>query len=117
MQYVKDKVITLLGDGADVNKVSAITDMVEAAIIERLQDYNPQQDVLPVALGWIAVELVIARYNRIGSEGMTSESVDGHAATYNDDAGLDAYDGVLLRWAKRSGYIAGDPDDVKVKFI
>ena len=40
---------------------------------------------VPSALGWIVVELSIARFNRIGSEGMSSESVDGGTSSYIED--------------------------------
>ena len=43
------------------------------------------QDTCPVELDWVVVELVIQRFNRIGSEGLSSESVDGGANTYIDD--------------------------------
>ena len=37
---------------------------------------------LPAELEWIATELTIERFNRIGSEGIQSESVDGKSTTY-----------------------------------
>lgn len=41
--------------------------------------------VVPVELSYIVSELVVIRYNRIGSEGLSTESVDGYSATYSDD--------------------------------
>lgn len=41
--------------------------------------------VVPDELSYIVSELVVIRYNRIGSEGLTNESVDGYSATYSDD--------------------------------
>ena len=43
------------------------------------------QDNCPVELNWITIEMVIQRFNRIGSEGLSSESVDGGSNTYIDD--------------------------------
>ena len=43
------------------------------------------EDVVPTELEWIIIELTIERFNRIGSEGMHSESVDGKSITYNDN--------------------------------
>lgn len=40
---------------------------------------------VPSALGWIVVELSISRFNRIGSEGVSSESVDGGTSSYIED--------------------------------
>ena len=42
-------------------------------------------DEIPDALGWIVVELSVARFNRIGSEGLTTESVDGKQSSYIED--------------------------------
>jgi hypothetical protein len=35
-------------------------------------------------LWWILEEVIIRRYNRIGSEGLKAESVDGHSVTFDD---------------------------------
>lgn len=43
------------------------------------------QDTCPVELDWITVELVVQRFNRIGSEGLSVERIDGGANTYIDD--------------------------------
>ena len=40
---------------------------------------------VPESLSYIVTELVVLRYNRIGSEGLSAESVDGYSATYSDD--------------------------------
>ena len=40
---------------------------------------------IPSDLEWIVAEAVAHRFNRIGSEGMTSEGVEGHSITYADD--------------------------------
>lgn len=40
---------------------------------------------IPNELEYIVIELVLARYNRLGSEGITSESVDGISYVYNSD--------------------------------
>ena len=36
-------------------------------------------------LEFVLIELSIQRYNRIGSEGISSESVDGKSVSYEDD--------------------------------
>lgn len=40
---------------------------------------------LPKELEFILIELAIKRFNRIGSEGILSESVDGKSVSYEDD--------------------------------
>ena len=44
---------------------------------------------IPHDLAWIVAEVVARRFNRIGSEGMKSESVEGHAITYDADDFVD----------------------------
>lgn len=39
----------------------------------------------PEALDHIVLEVSIIRYNRIGSEGLTSHSVEGESQTFNDN--------------------------------
>lgn len=40
---------------------------------------------VPEALQYIITEVVIARYNRIGSEGVSSHGVSGETMQWNDD--------------------------------
>ena len=40
---------------------------------------------VPAELGYIATEVSIIRFNRLGSEGYRSDSLDGHAITFNDN--------------------------------
>ena len=51
---------------------------------EKLLTYLGEKE-LPQQFEWIVVELAIQRFNRIGSEGMSSESVDGGFNTYVGD--------------------------------
>ena len=44
---------------------------------------------LPLDLEWIVVELSIERFNKIGNEGISSQSVDGVSLTFEDN--LDKY--------------------------
>ena len=51
---------------------------------EKILNYINEKE-LPKELEFILVELSIERYNRIGSEGITSESVDGKNVSYEDN--------------------------------
>lgn len=79
-----DDVKTLLGiDSQDRDKLlNLLIENAERQLKARL--YRPTEP-LPVELEYIVVELTIIRYNRLGSEGMSTESVDGYSATYNQD--------------------------------
>jgi predicted amidohydrolase YtcJ len=39
---------------------------------------------IPASLNFIITEVAAKRYNRLGSEGMQSESVEGHSVTFQD---------------------------------
>lgn len=56
-----------------------------------------KEDKLPEELEYIVIELVIARYNRIGSEGLNSENSDGVSFSYNNNV-LDDYRNDLDRY-------------------
>ena len=53
-------------------------------VVEKLTTYLGESGV-PTQFEWIIVEMAVQRFNRIGSEGMSSESVDGNQNTYIDD--------------------------------
>lgn len=55
------------------------------------------QETLPPALEWVVRELAIIRFNRIGSEGMQSESEEGKRMDFQEDPLLNYY-GVLDHW-------------------
>ena len=73
---------TLLG--VDNERVDVIYDMYEKRLLRRIQRSLPDTVTIPPELEYILTECTIARYNRIGSEGMQSESMDGHSANYVD---------------------------------
>ncbi|SCI51294.1 Phage gp6-like head-tail connector protein [uncultured Clostridium sp.] len=62
---------------------------------------------IPQSLSWILVELVVQRFNRIGSEGLVTESVDGKQNSYVKDELLQ-YKGYLDEYisqnATKRGY-------------
>lgn len=83
---------TLLGFATDANaerdeKLTLIIANVEKQLKGKLGGLAE----VPDELDYIITEVAIIRYNRIGSEGMASESVEGHSATYttNDFAAFE----------------------------
>ncbi len=75
-------------------------------------NYIKEQKV-PMELEYIVVELVIARYNRIGSEGLNSENSDGVSFSYSNNL-LDSYKKDLDRYI---AYKKSQLDKVKVRLI
>ena len=51
---------------------------------EKILNYINEKE-LPKELEFVLIELAIQRYNKIGSEGIASESVDGRTTSYEDD--------------------------------
>ena len=102
---------TLLG--VDNERVTIIYEQIEGRLLRRLQKHLPDTLTIPEELDYIVTECAIARYNRIGSEGMDSESMDGHSASYVDKDLSDYEDEIL-------DYLSDDADGSKkgvVKFL
>ena len=68
---------------------------------EKILNYINEKE-LPKELEFILIELSIERYNRIGSEGLNSESSDGVNFTYNNGDMLDKYKEDLNRYIKNN---------------
>ena len=77
-----EKIKLLLGitDNDLDTKLTLIVDSVTARLKLLLGGLNPPSD-----LEHIIVEVSIIRFNRIGSEGMSAQSVEGESNTYQDN--------------------------------
>lgn len=51
---------------------------------------------VPEELGYIVTEMAVARFNRIGNEGMSSYSQEGESMTYGDD--ISPYLSAIQAW-------------------
>lgn len=67
------------------NKINTIIALTRARLKVKLGNIEP-----PAELDYIITEVALKRYNRIGSEGMTSHSVEGETMSF-DDKDFDAY--------------------------
>lgn len=70
--------------GVDNEQITVIYNMYEKRLFNRLEQSLLEVIEIPTELEYILTECTIARFNRIGSEGMESESMDGHTAKYVD---------------------------------
>lgn len=67
-----------------------ITDALQDPLLDILIDNVTRhlkaklKKAVPGELNFIIEEIVIRRFNRIGTEGMQSESVEGHSVTFYD---------------------------------
>lgn len=75
---------------ADNEVVELIYQRMEERLLERLGT-----NIIPRQLEWIVEEATVQRFNRVGSEGMKSESVEGHSVSYIDGDVLDPYESAI----------------------
>lgn len=78
IEYVKK----LVGENPIVEDIYK---KVEERVLGELEDKGLELEEVPRRLEYIVEEITIARFNRIGSEGMTAENVGGHSVTYKDE--------------------------------
>ncbi|MDN6397677.1 MAG: phage head-tail connector protein [Alkalibacterium sp.] len=83
------------GDKRD-DVLSLLIANAETQVLGQLHVLKPTPTVVPEELSFIVLELVIARFNRIGSEGLKQHSVEGESSTYSDD--FSAYDSVIAQY-------------------
>ena len=77
-----NRVKTLLDLGYDNDNDGLIYEIVEITKAKILNYINEKE--LPKELEFILIELAVERFNKIGSEGIASESIDGKNVSYDD---------------------------------
>lgn len=84
---IKDNVLSLLGLSQAENKqIDTIISVVSSRLCAKLTALTGSTvDAVPEALESVTTEVCVARYNRIGSEGTSSHSVDGETMSWSDD--------------------------------
>ena len=76
---------TLIGidDNSKDDVLSLIIRNAELQLMGRFQEL--ELTAIPEALDYIVTEVSIIRYNRLGSEGKSQESVEGFSSTYTNN--------------------------------
>ena len=95
-----NRIKTLLGIPDNDELIYEITELTKSKILNYINEVE-----LPLELEFVLVELTIQRYNRIGSEGIASESVDGKSVSYEDV--FKSYKPYLDDYISRSGKSKG----------
>ena len=95
LEYVK----SLTGDNP---QVEVIYNHIAGRLLHRIKDTE-----VPLELEYIVDEATIRRFNRIGSEGMKSESVEGHSVTYDVSDVLDPYESAINDYLEEGGHKRG----------
>lgn len=104
---VIDDVKALLGIEDEDNKLKVIITLTE----NRLKALLGQKEV-PSELEYIVTEVSIARFNRIGSEGLSGHSVEGEALTFKDND-FDQYADDIQTWRDAQS----DQDIGRIRFL
>ena len=96
-----NRVKTLLGVTDNDELIYEIVEITKSKILNYIN-----QEELPQELEFILVEMAVSRFNKIGSEGFSSESTDGKSISYEDDFGtykqyLDDY---LFKTGQNKGF-------------
>lgn len=75
------KIKTILGIEDDVQ--DDVLDILISNVESHLQALLGKNEI-PERLEFIVMEITVRRFNRIGTEGMKSESVEGHSISFYD---------------------------------
>lgn len=90
---ILENVKELLGNHKNIDdKLNVIIELTQ----KRLGNLLSVKEV-PEELEYIVVEVSVIRFNRIGSEGVSSHSVEGESMSFNDDD-FDSYDKDIRSW-------------------
>lgn len=104
---VIDDVKALLGIEDEDSKLKVIITLTE----NRLKALLGQKEV-PRELEYIVTEVSIARFNRIGSEGLSGHTVEGEALTFKDND-FDQYADDIQTWRDAQS----DQDIGRIRFL
>jgi hypothetical protein len=78
------KIIVGIQDDLQDSQIDRLIANVEARLLVWLKQ-NAGLTAIPEELMFIVEELVVNRYNKIGSEGMKSESIEGRSVSFTED--------------------------------
>lgn len=99
---VADNINILLGlDGTD-NRVDVLINQTERAILNFFSAKGLPFLLVPDDISFVTESIVVALYNRLGSEGYKSENIEGLSITYQDDV-FQTYLPYLSQYAKTNG--------------
>lgn len=87
------KTIIGISDATQDSLLNALIDLTSARLKSRIGSTTVPEQLNPVV-----IEVVIARYNRIGSEGPASHSVEGESMGWNNDDDFAPYEKDIQRW-------------------
>lgn len=100
--------------GVDNEQLTAIYNATQARLLAKLKQGKLEVVTVPETLAHIVDEVTISRFNYVGSEGMETETVEGHSSKYKPIT-LEDYDDEIKAYIAAEG--GEEPPKVVVKFI
>ncbi|WP_435373871.1 phage head-tail connector protein [Staphylococcus nepalensis] len=83
MAYIDGvKLLIGLNDNKQDDQLEKIIDVTEKRLISM---FPKDVEAVPSSLEWVVEEVAVKRYNRIGAEGMSSESIDGRSTKFQEN--------------------------------
>lgn len=89
-----ERIKLMLGIEGEDALLSEIISLTQSKILNEIGEAK-----VPTELEFMLIEMSINRYNRIGSEGLKSESVDGRVQSYESD--IEVYRSVIDKYLER----------------
>jgi len=79
---IKTKLGALISPSKDEQSVDVMIDLVTTKVFNKLKAKKQSVEEYPKELDYLIVDLVVARYNRVGAEGMTAEAMGNKSNSY-----------------------------------
>ena len=79
------KILLGIHDDLQDNLLNALEKGAEQMVLSWIKSRGGSLEEVPSELGWVMTELVVARFRRLGSEGMTKKSIQGLDMTFAGD--------------------------------
>ena len=98
-------------DSLDTSRDVLLMDLYKR--VEQALQVNLGVARIPPSLNWIILEVTIERFNRLGSEGVERQEVEGYSTTYQSGSWFEAYEPLLQDW--KATQTSGDIG--KVRFL
>ena len=95
-----EQILTLLGlteEGITEDTEAKINSIISLTS-DRLKNRLGGAQEVPEALQFVVVEVSVIRFNRIGSEGVSSHTVEGESMSWNQDSDFDAFAEDIEAW-------------------
>ena len=110
-----ENILALLGLTETTAQIDAILSIVQTRMLSKLKVMSGEEfPEVPIELEGIVVEVCVQRFNRIGSEGNTSHSVDGETMNFAADDYFTPYEADITAYVNS---LAADGADTHCRFL